>query len=48
MNKILQSMGRVIRTSDDEGIAYLMDERFAHMKYRRCFPPHYENIEFVK
>ncbi len=48
MNKILQSMGRVIRTSDDEGIAYLMDERFVHKKYLRCFPPHYENIHIIK
>lgn len=48
MNKILQSMGRVIRTSDDEGIAYLMDERFAHKKYARCFPAHYENIKYIK
>ncbi len=48
MNKVLQSMGRVIRTSDDEGIAYLMDERFAHRKYARCFPPHYENIKYIK
>ncbi|MBE6037743.1 MAG: ATP-dependent DNA helicase [Anaerofustis stercorihominis] len=48
MNKVLQSMGRVIRTSDDEGIAYLMDERFAHAKYRRCFPQHYDNIRFVR
>lgn len=41
MNKVLQAMGRVIRTAGDTGCAVLLDERFAHAPYRKCFPAHY-------
>lgn len=38
MNKVLQSAGRVIRTSDDRGAILLLDERFAQEQYRSLFP----------
>ena len=47
MNKVLQSMGRVIRTESDVGYAVLMDERFAFASYRNCLPPHYSEIKTV-
>ncbi len=48
MNKVLQSMGRVIRTKDDAGFAVLMDERFRQPSYLKCFPPQYDHMCFVK
>lgn len=47
MNKVLQAMGRVIRTQDDRGCAILLDERFRYSEYRKCFPPHYGHMVFV-
>ncbi|MBR2780185.1 MAG: ATP-dependent DNA helicase [Eubacteriaceae bacterium] len=47
MNKVLQAMGRVIRTQDDKGCAVLLDERFRYSAYRKCFPPHYGHMVFV-
>jgi Rad3-related DNA helicase len=48
MNKVLQSMGRVIRTESDIGYAVLMDERFSFASYRNCLPPHYDQITTVR
>ena len=47
MNKVLQSMGRVIRTEFDTGIAVLLDERFVQNAYFGCFPKHYSQIEVI-
>lgn len=47
MNKVLQAMGRVIRTEYDKGIAILLDERFEHFRYKSCFPSYYDNIEII-
>jgi DNA excision repair protein ERCC-2 len=33
INKVLQAMGRVIRSETDRGVALLMDERFLHEEY---------------
>lgn len=38
MNKVLQSAGRVIRTTEDRGVIVLLDERFARWEYRQHFP----------
>jgi Rad3-related DNA helicase len=38
MNKVLQSAGRVIRTSEDKGGILLLDERFMNTQYRNLFP----------
>ena len=38
MNKVIQAVGRVIRTETDIGIAILFDDRFRHRKYRELFP----------
>jgi Rad3-related DNA helicase len=38
MNKVLQSAGRVIRTTDDRGAILLLDERFTQKQYYNLFP----------
>lgn len=39
MNKVLQAIGRLIRTEKDRGIILLMDERFTTPFYQSLFPP---------
>ena len=38
MNKVLQSAGRVIRTTEDRGVIALLDDRFCTAEYRALFP----------
>jgi Rad3-related DNA helicase len=38
MNRLLQAIGRVIRSETDRGIVLLIDSRFAESRYRRLFP----------
>jgi len=38
MNKVLQAVGRVIRTENDRGIVLLMDDRFLTGRYQQIFP----------
>lgn len=38
MNKVLQSAGRVIRTTEDKGAILLLDDRFDTRPYRELFP----------
>lgn len=38
MNRVMQSVGRVIRTERDRGIALLIDERFSYPLYKKMFP----------
>ena len=38
MNKVIQAVGRVIRTEEDQGVAILFDDRYSHNKYRMLFP----------
>jgi DNA excision repair protein ERCC-2 len=39
MNRVLQAIGRVIRTETDRGVVLLIDTRFRETRYRRLFPP---------
>lgn len=39
MNKVLQAIGRLVRTEKDRGIILLMDERFTSPFYESLFPP---------
>lgn len=45
MNKVLQSAGRVIRTSRDKGMILLLDERFCSPDYRNLFPREWEDCQ---
>jgi Rad3-related DNA helicase len=39
MNRVLQAIGRVIRSETDQGVVLLIDARFNETRYRRLFPP---------
>ena len=38
MNRVLQAIGRVIRSENDHGVVLLIDARFNEVRYRRLFP----------
>ena len=38
MNRVLQAVGRVIRSDTDRGVVLLIDARFNEPRYRRLFP----------
>jgi Rad3-related DNA helicase len=38
MNRVLQALGRVIRSETDRGVVLLIDTRFAESRYRALFP----------
>lgn len=38
LNKVLQAAGRVIRTEEDKGVIFLLDDRFLERKYEDIFP----------
>ena len=38
MNRVLQAIGRVIRSESDHGVVLLIDARFNETRYRRLFP----------
>lgn len=42
MNRVLQAIGRVIRSETDHGVVLLLDARFSEMRYRRLFPVWWE------
>lgn len=48
MNKVLQAMGRVIRTKKDKGILVLIDDRYQTALYRSLFPAHYQHAHYVQ
>jgi len=44
-NKVQQAAGRLIRTSEDEGVILLLDERFGYRESRNLFPREWEDAE---
>lgn len=44
MNRVIQSVGRVIRTKEDRGIIVLMGERFARHQYYSLFPEYWYKV----
>lgn len=42
MNKVMQAVGRVIRTEEDRGVVMLIDERFSENTYKRLFLPEWQ------
>jgi DNA excision repair protein ERCC-2 len=48
MNRVLQAAGRVIRTEADRGAILLVDRRFGQGRYRRLFPPSWNNVRPVR
>ena len=48
MTRILQAVGRVIRTECDNGVAILLDDRFAEPRYKMLFPEHWRHAKFCE
>lgn len=44
LNKVIQAVGRVIRTETDRGIAILLDDRFTTRKYLSLYPKAWSHI----
>ncbi|MCF7927342.1 MAG: PD-(D/E)XK nuclease family protein [Candidatus Izimaplasma sp.] len=44
-NKVIQAVGRVIRTKNDRGVAILFDDRYLHHKYQTLFPSNWAHIK---
>ncbi len=47
MNKVLQSAGRVIRTTEDRGVILLLDDRFLRPDHQSLFPREWYPYEVV-
>lgn len=47
IRKVVQAAGRVIRTPDDTGVVYLIDDRFARAEVRRLLPTWWEVQRFA-
>ena len=47
MNKVLQAVGRVIRTESDRGAVLLIDSRFSQGTYVRLFPSWWKDIKRI-
>ncbi len=47
MNKILQAVGRVIRTEDDRGTVLLIDDRYLQGTYTSLMPPEWKGYHKV-
>jgi len=48
MNNVLQAAGRLIRSSHDNGIILLLDQRFGSARYTKLFPPHWQHYQRVR
>lgn len=48
MNKVLQGVGRIIRTEKDKGAALLIDDRFVTSAYERLMPPEWLPCKLIK
>lgn len=48
MNKVIQAVGRVIRSQTDRGVAILIDDRFDTSYYRKLFPIEWKAYERVQ
>ncbi len=47
MTRVMQAVGRVIRSESDKGVAILIDDRFATPVYKSLFPEHWRHAKFV-
>ena len=45
--KVIQAVGRVIRSDEDRGVAILIDERFTYSKYYELMPSHWKNKKII-
>lgn len=47
-NKVLQGVGRVIRSDTDKGAVLLIDPRYTRKDYQNLFPKHWRHYQVVK
>lgn len=47
MNKVMQAVGRLIRSEKDRGAALLIDDRYLHNEYRDLFARTWKNYDVV-
>lgn len=47
INKVIQAVGRVIRSETDRGIAILLDDRFTTRRYLSLYPKEWSHLEVV-
>ncbi len=47
-NKIIQAVGRIIRTKDDKGVALLIGNRFMHDIYRELMPTWWHPLSVIR
>ncbi len=47
-NKVMQGVGRLIRTESDKGVVLLLDERYGYKKYKDLYPEHMSRFSYVK
>ncbi|MBU1536427.1 PD-(D/E)XK nuclease family protein [Myxococcota bacterium] len=46
--RVMQSLGRVIRSPDERGVVLLIDERFGWSQYQRLFPGHWKHYRVTR
>ena len=46
-NKVMQAVGRVIRTESDRGIVMMIDERYIEPTYLELFPYEWQHAKFI-
>ena len=46
-NKVMQAVGRVIRTETDQGIVVMIDERYIEPTYLSLFPYEWQHAKFL-
>lgn len=47
LNKVIQAVGRVIRSETDRGVAILIDDRFGSMKYMNLYPREWSHMTTI-
>jgi len=48
MNKVMQAVGRVIRSETDRGAVLLIDSRFAMNEYKSLFPIEWSHARYIR
>ena len=46
--KVMQAIGRVIRTESDKGAVLLIDSRYTHSNYKKIFTSKWDNFTLIK
>ncbi len=47
LSKVIQAVGRVIRSENDRGVAILVDDRFSSYKYKKLYPREWNHMKVI-